>query len=270
MFSIGETAKINKISIQTLRHYDKENILKPIYVDKESGYRYYSIEQFIQIDFIKRCKILGFSLEEIREILQERNSLEDILKTIELQKKVIKEKIESLKNIEESIEFLEKKIKKGIERENKEPVVEKFQILEIVSSGNINITTSHELEMEFRKYILEIEKEYNILDLLFIMKVDKKNFLDTGKTQYSEILIGINKTKDSNLKCIEGIGISVYAESAAFKNREIYEKIISFEREQGYKTQEYFYEIYYLSKLNIKNEEYSLLNIINPLYSIKD
>ena len=43
--SIGQMARINHISIQTLRLYDKMGLLKPVAVDAGSGYRYYSILQ---------------------------------------------------------------------------------------------------------------------------------------------------------------------------------------------------------------------------------
>ncbi|MFD1176457.1 MerR family DNA-binding transcriptional regulator [Paenibacillus puldeungensis] len=42
-FSIGETAKINNVSIQALRHYDKIGLLTPAFVNEESGYRYYDM-----------------------------------------------------------------------------------------------------------------------------------------------------------------------------------------------------------------------------------
>ncbi|MGL4955400.1 MAG: MerR family DNA-binding transcriptional regulator, partial [Cetobacterium sp.] len=44
IFSIGETAKLNNITIQTLRHYDKEGLLKPSHIDQDTKYRYYSID----------------------------------------------------------------------------------------------------------------------------------------------------------------------------------------------------------------------------------
>ncbi|WP_272509083.1 MerR family DNA-binding transcriptional regulator [Clostridium ganghwense] len=43
-FSIGETAKINNVSIQALRLYDRMGLLKPAYVDPENNYRYYTID----------------------------------------------------------------------------------------------------------------------------------------------------------------------------------------------------------------------------------
>ncbi|MDU4855410.1 MAG: MerR family DNA-binding transcriptional regulator, partial [Clostridioides difficile] len=49
-FSIGEMSKLHKISIQTLRYYDQIDLFKPVHVDQESNYRYYSIDQFSQLD----------------------------------------------------------------------------------------------------------------------------------------------------------------------------------------------------------------------------
>ena len=43
MFSIGKIAALNRISISTLRLYDENGLLKPCYIDPETGYRYYSI-----------------------------------------------------------------------------------------------------------------------------------------------------------------------------------------------------------------------------------
>ena len=46
-FSIGEMSKLYNISIETLRHYDRIGILKPEYINKKTGYRYYSTKSFI-------------------------------------------------------------------------------------------------------------------------------------------------------------------------------------------------------------------------------
>ena len=66
LIKIGEFSKINHISIPTLRLYDELGILKPIYVDKESNYRYYSINQNARLDMIQYMKELNMSLSEIK------------------------------------------------------------------------------------------------------------------------------------------------------------------------------------------------------------
>ncbi|QTD40882.1 MerR family transcriptional regulator [Sporosarcina sp. Te-1] len=46
-YSIGETASLAKMTIETIRHYDRIGLLKPARVDKQSGYRYYTDEELI-------------------------------------------------------------------------------------------------------------------------------------------------------------------------------------------------------------------------------
>lgn len=80
MFSIGEFSKINRITPKTLRHYEKIGLLIPAWIDEWTGYRYYKAEQLPLIDRILTLKDCGFSLTEIKEILNESESLISIFK----------------------------------------------------------------------------------------------------------------------------------------------------------------------------------------------
>lgn len=51
--SIGQMARLNHVTEQTLRLYDKQGLLPPIAVDSASGYRYYHIAQSAQLDLIQ-------------------------------------------------------------------------------------------------------------------------------------------------------------------------------------------------------------------------
>lgn len=75
---IGEFAAICNTKISVLRHYDKEGLLKPDYIDEFTGYRYYSKEQAEIFKKISALKAAGFSLSEIRELLSENKSIEEI------------------------------------------------------------------------------------------------------------------------------------------------------------------------------------------------
>lgn len=68
-YKIGEVAEIKNIDRQTLRYYDKLGILIPAIIDEETGYRYYTLEQFIDVDRIKFCKRIGLSLEETKDFM---------------------------------------------------------------------------------------------------------------------------------------------------------------------------------------------------------
>ena len=50
--SIGEMAKMNHITVTTLRLYDELDLLKPVYVNPETNYRYYDIKQNARFDSI--------------------------------------------------------------------------------------------------------------------------------------------------------------------------------------------------------------------------
>lgn len=92
--SIGEMAKLGNISTATLRHYDKIGLLKPVYKDDISGYRFYDIKQNEDLDKIQCLKELGFSLEEISKILNENSDIENIYSLLDTRKHQILEDID--------------------------------------------------------------------------------------------------------------------------------------------------------------------------------
>lgn len=69
MFAVGEFSRVCQVSVKTLHHYDRIGLLKPVRVDRYTGYRYYSQQQVEQMLLIQRLKRYQFSLEEIRELL---------------------------------------------------------------------------------------------------------------------------------------------------------------------------------------------------------
>lgn len=69
MYSIGEFSKINRITPKTLRHYDRIGLIAPAATDEWTGYRYYSADQLPEMRQILALRDLGFSLEEIRQIV---------------------------------------------------------------------------------------------------------------------------------------------------------------------------------------------------------
>lgn len=74
---IGEFAKICGTKISVLRHYDSQGLLKPDYVDRLTGYRFYSAGQTEVFHRITALKKAGFSLAEIGEMLKDMDSGED-------------------------------------------------------------------------------------------------------------------------------------------------------------------------------------------------
>lgn len=73
-YRIGELSKATGVSKDTLHFYDRIKLLVPDYVDKENGYRYYSLKNLWQLDIIVTCRKLDIPLETIREILSKDNN----------------------------------------------------------------------------------------------------------------------------------------------------------------------------------------------------
>ena len=62
---IGDFSKLSRVSIKALRYYDQMGMLKPIDVDRSTGYRSYSVSQLPRLNRILALKDLGLSLEQI-------------------------------------------------------------------------------------------------------------------------------------------------------------------------------------------------------------
>src|SRR5690242_2582369 len=72
MFKISEFSRLSQVSVKALRYYDELGLLKPAHVDPLTGYRYYTTEQFFQLNRILAFKDLGFTLGQITQALNEQ------------------------------------------------------------------------------------------------------------------------------------------------------------------------------------------------------
>ena len=74
MFSIGDFARHGQVSVRMLRHYDTIGLLRPARVDPASSYRFYEASQLARLNRIIALKDLGFTLEQVRAILDQQVS----------------------------------------------------------------------------------------------------------------------------------------------------------------------------------------------------
>ena len=100
MLKIGEFSALAQISIRTLRHYDEVGLLKPIHVESESGYRYYSMSQLPRLHRILALRDLGFPLDRIANALVEGVSAEALRGMLLLRR------VEQERQVEEETERL--------------------------------------------------------------------------------------------------------------------------------------------------------------------
>ncbi len=89
---IGELAKQTGLAVGTLRYYSDLGLLQPVQRG-DNGYRYYSQDASQQVQFIKKAQTLGFTLEEIKKILNVRDRGE---KPCSLVQSLLDQKIDQL------------------------------------------------------------------------------------------------------------------------------------------------------------------------------
>lgn len=109
ILSISEFAKLNHISTDTLRYYDRIGLMKPAGT-MENGYRYYSIRQYEKIRTIIELRAAGMPIEEIREYFEDRN-LEKSVEMIRSYQRKVEQQAEEISRLNEAlkqkISFLE-------------------------------------------------------------------------------------------------------------------------------------------------------------------
>lgn len=110
MYKIGQLAQITNISADTLRYYEKQGLLKPN-GRSLSGYRIYSEDDLLTVQFIIRAKKVGFTLSDITELLsmqinKQAKSCQDVKAMTETKLVEVEDKITQLNKIKEALEKL--------------------------------------------------------------------------------------------------------------------------------------------------------------------
>lgn len=110
MFTVGEFSRLAQVSSRSLRYYDEIGLLKPIHLDRFTGYRYYSAEQMPVLNRILALKDLGLSLDQIRRVLSDNVSTDEIQGMLLLKKAEIEQQLESelkrIRNIESRLQSI--------------------------------------------------------------------------------------------------------------------------------------------------------------------
>ena len=135
---IGEFAQACNMPISVLRYYDSCGLLKPAYIDKFTGYRYYSENQIAVCARINELKAAGFSLAEIKQFISGNASSEDIGAIFDRKKNQINEILRHLDKLRGIIlggNFMETSEMKRMHEnvhipfENDERIVGKWKII---------------------------------------------------------------------------------------------------------------------------------------------
>ena len=110
-YSSGEFARLAQVSVRTIRFYDKQNILKPSFVSA-AGARFYTDSDLARLQQILLLKYLGFSLDDIREMTIGDNDYHLMVSSLNMQKKLVQDRMEQLQLVAEAIDSTVEAIEK--------------------------------------------------------------------------------------------------------------------------------------------------------------
>ena len=137
MYKIGDFSRLSRVSVKTLRYYDEVGLLKPVKVDRFTGYRYYQVEQLPRLNHILALKDLDFSLEQIAQLLDGGLSASQLTALLEQKRLEIEQQ---LSQDQERLRRLEARLKQ-IEQENSMPtydiVIKKIAPVQVASVRDI-------------------------------------------------------------------------------------------------------------------------------------
>jgi DNA-binding transcriptional MerR regulator len=111
MFRIGDFSRIARVSARLLRFYDEIGLLAPAQADQQTGYRYYTVAQLAQLNRITVLKELGFSLEQIGDMLKSPPQADELRRLLLLRRndveRTLEQEAQRLRNIETRIAQIE-------------------------------------------------------------------------------------------------------------------------------------------------------------------
>ena len=110
MLKIGELAKHAGISRDALRFYEKHGLIAPN-TRTDSGYRLYSKSDVVRISFILSAKEVGFTLNEIHQLLElevtkDVKSCQDVKQFVDNKIQVVNQRLNEMKKIKQSLKIL--------------------------------------------------------------------------------------------------------------------------------------------------------------------
>lgn len=249
IFSIGELSEILKIPTSKLRYYDKKRLFSPN-IRKENGYRYYSLDQLVTVDKIIVMRSLGFSIEDIRDFLND-NSYPVLSDKIKKDKQIIESVLKKIEEEKARLDIIEKDLRKYLEQtsgavklEVNVPFIEEFPEMRGMNYGDYT-------SLAPVKSIFKILNEYKENTTLHTVKkeigdFDKKNIFGfryitlRDESQNSEVI-----SKAGKYACIMIQGKTVKSSSI--------KKFLDWIRENGFEpADDYFYVETRIEVLGIK------------------
>ncbi len=142
MLKIGDFSSLSRVTVKALRYYDEIGLLKPVQVDRFTGYRYYSAEQLPRLNRIVVLKGLGLSLEEVTRLLDDDLPVSHLIQLLHVKQAEIRGRLEDDGRRLDEVERWLNQIKKEGTMPAYDVVIKKVAAQRVASMRNVVPTYS--------------------------------------------------------------------------------------------------------------------------------
>ena len=241
LIPIGKMAKANNVSIATLRLYDEMGLIKPSFIDAQTNYRYYDVNQTSRLDLIRYMRDMGMSIKDI-SLLLEKEDIDLIEEKLVERSIQIRSEIKALKSTQDAVD----RTIKSIERYRKSPLPGTLS-LEFIERRRILYIQS---PIDFYRYGIEKYEECirnlrlklvgmnipQVLSYSLGTSVKKDDFME-GKLVADKIFIfgdkRLSEYSDDTLLLESGMYACVYLDNYDNEKKEA-ERLLKFALDNGY------------------------------------
>jgi effector-binding domain-containing protein len=270
MFKIGDFSRLTKVSVKALRYYDELELLRPIKVDEWTGYRYYSASQLPRLNKIITLKDLGFTLNQIVNMVDSDLSVEVLTSMLSSRKKELEETIklehEKLRKIEYLLSSLSKE--EDITMLNHDVIIKKVEPLPIASIRDIipSYSQQQHLWMEVAEYLQK--ENIKILPPCLVIYYDpgfKESQVDIEVAEHvNQTAAGNGRVTFRTLEAVEDMACIVHKGSyeTIYKS---YGIIMKWIEDNGYKVTGPNRELYLEGEWSVSTPEEYITEIQIPV-----
>jgi len=146
MFRIGDFSRLSFVTVKTLHYYDEIGLLKPVKVDRFTGYRYYSADQLPRLNHIRSLRSLGLSLEQIATLINDSFSSSQMRNILVLKQAELRQRIDDEQQRLDKVGELLKQIEKEEKMPDYQVVIKELAPMKIASVRG-TVPTYHDIAM---------------------------------------------------------------------------------------------------------------------------
>ena len=273
MLSIGEFSKVCKVSTKTLRYYAEIGLILPNEINKENGYRYYSIEQLETMLFIKKLKSYDFSLDEIKIILKSEELKEEKLYSYLIKKqREIHKQMKELNNTLEQINNDISNLKQG------KSIMSYMEDLDVkfVEVPSMNIIYIRKMVQEY-----EFVEEYSNCFGKIINKIKDNKLTITAppmvlfhSSEYSpfgldtEFAIPVKEYVTDSREFNPGLCLKTVVKGPYSDLSSVYARQLEYAEKEGYEANDALFEVYVTDPTTVESESELITEVYYPIKKI--